>query len=172
MSSEQGSVDSATIEKTKQQIRGLVQEIAQLSRSDLEPDQYYAEVMHRIVTALAAIGGAVWTINNERQLRLDYQINLKQDLLDPQSEEAQRHVRLLQQVISSGEAKLVPPLSGAGDSESAGNPTNSLLVLAPMKSDDSVEGVLEIFQRPDSQTGSQKGYLHARWAESLPRKEV
>ena len=159
MSSEQGSVDSATIEKTKQQIRGLVQEIAQLSRSDLEPDQYYAEVMHRIVTALAAIGGAVWTINNERQLRLDYQINLKQNLLDPQSEEAQRHVRLLQQVISSGEAKLVPPLSGAGDSESAGNPTNSLLVLAPMKSDDSVEGVLEIFQRPDSQTGSQKGYL-------------
>ena len=93
MSSEQGSVDSATIEKTKQQIRGLVQEIAQLSRSDLEPDQYYAEVMHRIVTALAAIGGAVWTINNERQLRLDYQINLKQNLLDPQSEEAQRHVR-------------------------------------------------------------------------------
>ncbi|MDG2382718.1 MAG: HlyD family efflux transporter periplasmic adaptor subunit [Pirellulaceae bacterium] len=159
MSSETSSVDSATIEKTKQQIRGLVQEIAQLSRGDLEPDQYYAEVMHRIVTALAAIGGAVWTINNERQLRLDYQINLNQHLLEPQSEDAQRHVRLLQQVISSGEAKLVPPLSGSGDADSPGNPTNSLLVLAPMKTDDSVEGVLEIFQRPDSQTGSQQGYL-------------
>ena len=69
MSSDQSSVDAATIEKTKQQIRGLVQEIAQLSRTDIEPDQYYGEVMHRIVTALAAIGGAVWTINAERQLR-------------------------------------------------------------------------------------------------------
>ncbi len=158
MSSDQGSVDAATIEKTKQQIRGLVQEIAQLSRSELEPDQYYGEVMHRIVTALAAIGGAVWTINSERQLRLDYQINLSQHLLDPQSDASRRHVRLLQEVIQSGEARLVPPLSGAGDPEAPGNPTNSLLVLAPMKTVDSVEGVLEIFQRPDSQPQSQQGY--------------
>ncbi len=159
MSSDQSSVDAATIEKTKQQIRGLVQEIAQLSRSDIEPEQYYGEVMHRIVTALAAIGGAVWTINAERQLRLDYQINLSQHLLDSQSEDARRHVRLLQQVITSGEPKLAPPLSGAGEPDAPGNPTNSLLVLAPMKTDDSVEGVIEIFQRPDSQAGSQKGYL-------------
>ena len=157
-SGDQGSVDAATIEKTKQQIRGLVQEIAQLSRGEMEPEQYYAEVMHRIVTALAATGGAVWTITSERQLRLDYQINLSQHLLDPQSEESRRHVRLLQEVINSGEARLVPPLSGAGDADAAGNPTNSLLVLAPMKTADSVEGVLEVFQRPDSQPQSQQGY--------------
>ncbi len=158
MSSEQSSVDAATIEKTKQQIRSLVQEIAQLSRGEYEPDQYYAEVMQRIVTALAAIGGAVWTINSERQLRLDYQINLSQHLLDPKSEDSRRHVRLLQEVMMSGEARLVPPLSGAGDPDAPGNPTNTLLVLAPMKTDDSVEGVLEVFQRPDSQPNSQQGY--------------
>ncbi|MBJ42304.1 MAG: hemolysin D [Planctomycetaceae bacterium] len=158
MSSEQGSVDAATIERTKNQIRGLVQEIAQLSRGDLEPEQYYAEVMQRIVTALAAIGGAVWTINSERQLRLDYQINLSQHLLDPQSEDSRRHVRLLQEVMASGEARLVPPLSGGGEPDAAGNPTNTLLVLAPVKSDESVEGVLEIFQRPDSAANSQQGY--------------
>jgi hypothetical protein len=158
MSTDQSSVDAATIEKTKQQIRALVQEIAQLSRGDYEPDQYYAEVMQRIVTALAAIGGAVWTINSERQLRLDYQINLNPMLLDPKSEDSRRHVRLLQEVLSSGEARLVPPLSGSGDSDAAGNPTNTLLVLAPMKTDDTVEGVLEVFQRPDAQPNSQQGY--------------
>jgi multidrug efflux pump subunit AcrA (membrane-fusion protein) len=158
MSTDQSSVDAATIEKTKQQIRALVQEIAQLSRGDYEPEQYYAEVMQRIVTALAAIGGAVWTISAERQLRLDYQINLNPVLLDPKSDDSRRHVRLLQEVISSGEARLVPPLSGAGDADAAGNPTNTLLVLAPMKTDDSVEGVLEVFQRPDAQVNSQQGY--------------
>ena len=127
----QGSVDAATIEKTKQQIRGLVQEIAQLSRGDLAPDQYYGEVMQRIVTALAALGGAVWTINAERQLRLDYQMNLSQHLLDPKSEDSRRHVRLLHEVITSGEARLVPPLSGSGDTDGAGNPTNTLLVGLP-----------------------------------------
>ncbi len=160
MSSEQGSVDAATIEKTKQQIRGLVQEISQLSRSDLEPEQYYSEVMHRVVTALAAVGGAVWTINSERQLRLDYQINLSQHLLDPSSEDSRKHVRLLQEVLQSGEAKLAPPLSGGGDPDAPGNPTNTLIVLAPMKSDHTtVEGVLEIFQRPDAQPESHQGYL-------------
>ena len=159
MSSESGVVDAATIEKTKQQIRGLVQEIAQLSRTEIEPDQYYAEVMNRIVAALAAVGGAVWTITAERQLRLDYQINLNPDLLDNQSNDSRRHVRLLQQVITSGEAKLVPPMSGAGDPEAPGNPTKTLLVLAPMKTHDSVEGVLEVLQRSDSQPGSQQGYL-------------
>lgn len=161
MSSEQGqgSVDAATIEKTKQQIRGLVQEIAQLSRGDLAPDQYYGEVMQRIVTALAALGGAVWTINAERQLRLDYQMNLSQHLLDPKSEDSRRHVRLLQEVITSGEPRLVPPLSGTGDPDGAGNPTNTLLVLAPLKTEgEEVEGVLEVFQRPDAQANSQQGY--------------
>ncbi|MEZ6115424.1 MAG: hypothetical protein R3C28_02455 [Pirellulaceae bacterium] len=51
--------DASTIEKTKQQIRGLVQEIAQLSRGDMEPEQYYGEVMQRIDTALAAVGGGM-----------------------------------------------------------------------------------------------------------------
>ena len=159
MSSESGVVDAATLEKTKQQIRELVQQIAHLSKSEVEPEQYYAEVMNRIVTALAAVGGAVWTITAERQLRLDYQVNLNPILLDNQAEESRRHVRLLQQVITSGEGKLVPPLSGAGDPDAPGNPTRALLVLAPMKTHDSVEGVLEVLQRPDSQPGSQQGYL-------------
>jgi multidrug efflux pump subunit AcrA (membrane-fusion protein) len=115
--------------------------------------------MSRIVTALAAVGGAVWTITSERQLRLDYQINLKRELLDVQSEDSRRHVRLLQQVITSGEAKLVPPMSGSGEPDAPGNPTQALLVLAPMKTHDSVEGVLEVLQRSDTQPGSQQGYL-------------
>jgi hypothetical protein len=159
MSTDSGGVDSATIEKTKQQIRGLVQEIAQLSRSEMGPEQYYAEVLHRIVTALAANGGAVWTIDSERRLRLDYQINISQLLVDPETEEFQRHFRLLQDVISKNEARLVAPLSGSGDPNSPGNPTNSLIVVAPMNSDDSIEGILEIFQRADSQPASQQGYL-------------
>jgi biotin carboxyl carrier protein len=159
MSSGQSSVDAATIERTKQQIRGIVQEIAQLSRENLSPDEYYAEVMHRVVTALAAIGGAVWTITPEHGLKLEYQINLSRHLVDPEANDSRRHLRLLQQVMQGGEAKLIPPLSGSPEADGPGNPTNSLLVLAPLQSDQAVEGVLEIFQRPDAQPGSQQGFL-------------
>ena len=154
-----GSVDSATIEKTKQQIRSLVQEIAQLSRSEMGPEQYYAEVLHRIVTALAANGGAVWTIDPDRRLRLDYQINIPQNIVDPDNPDSQKHFKLVQEVITGTEPKLAPPMSGGGGPDAAGNPTNSLIVLTPLQSDDAVEGVLEVFQRADSQPGSQQGYL-------------
>ena len=155
----QGSVDPATIEQTKQQIRGLVQQIAQLSRSDIEAEDFYSQVLHKIVTALAAVGGAVWTITPDKKLKLDYQININRELLEPSSADAQRHLRLLQSVIATKEPKLAPPQSGGAEPNSPGNPTNALLVLAPMLTDDSVEGVLEVFQRPDSQPASQQGYL-------------
>ena len=155
----QGSVDAHTIEQTKQQIRGLVQQIAQLSRSEIEPEQFYAEVLQKVVTALAAVGGAVWTVTPDKRLKLDYQINIDPALLDTNAPGAQKHLRLLQEVIQGGEPKLAAPKSGGSEPNSPGNPTDALLVLAPMLTDDSVEGVLEVFQRPDSQPQSQQGYL-------------
>ena len=151
-------VDAATVEQTKQQIRALVREIAQLSKSELGAEQYYAEVMHRIVQALAAVGGAIWILTADRKLRVDCQINLSQQLLDNDSEDAVRHLRLLQHVMTSGEARLVPPLY-YGEESQAGNPTKTLLVLAPLKTKDNVEGVIEVFQRPDAQPQAQQGYL-------------
>ncbi|MFO0905963.1 MAG: HlyD family efflux transporter periplasmic adaptor subunit [Pirellulales bacterium] len=158
-SAEQSSANKETIEQTKQQIRGLVGEIVQLSKSDLGPEQYYPAVLQRIVQALAAVGGAVWTMGEGRQLKLVYQQQLSDTLLDSQSEDGSRHQRLLDYVSASGQPQLVPPLSGLADERAGGNPTRYLLVLAPLIVDAACEGVIEIFQRPDSQPQAQRGYL-------------
>jgi hypothetical protein len=158
MSSDQ-SVNADTIEQTKQQIRGLVSEIAQLSKSDLGPEEYYPAFLQRIVSALAAIGGAVWVIRDGRRLDLAYQIKMSEALLAPDSEDATRHFGLLTRIAATGEPSLVPPQSGTADEQGAANPTRFLLVLAPMRSDNQVEGVVEIFQRPDAQPVTQRGYL-------------
>jgi multidrug efflux pump subunit AcrA (membrane-fusion protein) len=152
-------VDQKSIESTKQQIRSLVNEIAKLSKSDIPAEQYYAEFLQKIVSALAAIGGAVWTINERGKLELAYQIKLSRTLVDPEAEEAQQHFGLLANVLKTGEPQLAPPQSGTGEPGAPGNPTNTLIVLAPLKSDGGVEGVLEIFQRPNVQPASQRGYL-------------
>ena len=55
MASGQTQVSAETIEKTKQQIRGLVGEIAQLSKSDMGPEEFYAAFLQRVVQALAAV---------------------------------------------------------------------------------------------------------------------
>ena len=159
MSSAEQSVNQETIEQTKNQIRGLVGEIVQLSKSELGPDDYYPAVLQRIVQALAAVGGAVWVMDDSRNLKLVYQQNLSETLLDAQSEDSIRHIRMLEHVANNNQPQLVPPLSGMSDERAGGNPTRYLLVLAPMQSDATVEGIIEVFQRPDSQPATQRGYL-------------
>ncbi len=148
-----------TIEQTKQQIRGLVGEIAQLAKSDLSPEEFYPAFLTRVKDALAAVGAAVWTISEGGRPRLEYQISLSETLLDPQSDDTARHLKMLQAVVARGEPQLIPPLASANDPEAGANPTRNLLVVAPLKSDGNIEGVVEIFQRPDSQPVTQRGYL-------------
>ena len=147
------------IENTKQQIRGLVSEIAQLSKSELQPGEFYAAFMQKIVSALAAHGGAVWSLSTDGAASVLYQINIAGELLDPDSEGTQRHSKLLQVVAHSNEAQLVPPNSGFGEDGAIGNPTEHLLVLAPLVGDQGVEAVVEVFQRPNAQPATQRGYL-------------
>ncbi|MCC6123706.1 MAG: hemolysin D [Pirellulales bacterium] len=157
MSTEQ-SINPNLIEQTKQQIRALVAEIAQLAKEDIAPEEFYGGFLTRVVSALAAVGGAVWTTNEEGRLALQYQINLQETRLR-ESEEAQaQHGRLLYKVLSDGESVILPPHSGGGEDE-AGNPTDFLLLLGLLKTDLEVGGIVEVFQRSDSGAATQKGYL-------------
>jgi len=159
MSTEQ-SLNPELIEQTKQQIRSLVAEISQLSRSaDIAPEEFYAEFLNRVVQALAAVGGAVWIIEDEGRLTLKYQINLQKSGLRENEEGQRQHGRLLHRAMSGGEALLVPPHSGVGDEDDVSNPTDFLLVLGPLKTDLEVVGVVEILQRPETGVSAQRGYL-------------
>lgn len=158
MSTEQ-SLDPQIIEQTKQQIRSLVSEIAQLARSDLSPSEFYEQFLPRVVSALAAIGGVVWTVEGEGRLGIGYQINLQEARLRDKQEELVRHGRLLQKVLATGEPMLVQPHSGTGEQDDAENPTDFLLVLAAVKTDLETVGLVEIFQRPDTGPTTQRGYL-------------
>ncbi len=75
------SVNQQTVEDTKAQIRGLVNEIAQLAKSGATAEEFYPELLSRIITALAAAGGAIWLLDEDRQLRLQYQINAEPSIL-------------------------------------------------------------------------------------------
>jgi hypothetical protein len=160
MSTEQ-PVDPHAIEETKRQIRGLVKEITQLTRQDLEPSVFYGEFLQRVISALAAIGGAVWLVRKGKGLELAYQINLRQTMpeIGDSDEDQLRHARLLHRVASQNEQLLVPPYSGAAGDEEAGNPTAYLLVLSPVHEADRAVAIIEIFQRPTSGPASQRGYL-------------
>ncbi|MEN6450044.1 MAG: hemolysin D [Thermoguttaceae bacterium] len=167
MSIEQ-TLDPQLIEQTKQQIRALVAEIAQLSKTDVAPEEFYGQFLPRVVSALAAVGGAVWTLNPEGQLALQYQVNIQETHLRESEEHQAQHARLLYKVLSDGESLMVPARSGpgaaalspsAGDETPAANPTGFLLLFGLLKTDLETSGLVEIFQRADTSPATQQGYL-------------
>ncbi|MFO1066115.1 MAG: biotin/lipoyl-binding protein [Pirellulales bacterium] len=148
-----------TVEQTKQQIRGLINEIAELSRADHAADEYYPAVLQRVVDALAAVGGAIWLIDEAGNLRLSYQINVSQNLLQAESDDAGRHARLLSRLFGRAQSELIPPGAYIGENQTEGNPTRFLLVVSPLSTGKRSVGLIEIFQRPDSAPNIQRGYL-------------
>jgi biotin carboxyl carrier protein len=152
------SVDPELLDQTRAQIRGLVNEIETLSRSDVAPSEFYEGFLNRLVQALAAEGGAVWVIGEAGRLELAYQINLRLTRLADRREDQEKHGRLLRKIITSGEGTLAAPQSGDGDGLT-GNPTDFLLVMGPLRSDQEVQGVVEVFQRPNPRPAVERGYL-------------
>lgn len=146
------------VEQTKRHIRGLVNEISDLSKSEVPAAEYYPAVLQRVVSALAAVGGAIWLLDEDGSLRLSHQIQLSPNLMQQGNEEAMQHGRLLGRLLAQGRAELVPPMSGSAE-DGEGNPTRYLLVTAPILSTKQPVGLLEIFQRPDSPADAQRGYL-------------
>ena len=153
------SIDPRLIQQTKNEIRGLVQEITQLSQSDIPPDRFYEQFLGRVVQALASHGGAFWSVNEQGQLKLEYQINLPAEELIDRPEPRKRHTSLLKNMLETGQPTLVPPKSGGSDAGEAGNPTEYLLVLANVRVDQETRGIVEIFQRPGGGPTTQRGYL-------------
>ncbi|MDO5114404.1 MAG: hemolysin D, partial [Planctomycetia bacterium] len=159
MSSEQ-TFDAGLVEQTKQQIRTLVSEITQLSKSDIPLEEFYTQFLQRVITAIAATGGVIWTFNDGGGLALQCQINLRETGLGTDKEKMAEHSRLLYHALKHPEGMIVAPYSSSEEENGTmGNPTGSLVLLVPLLTEVELVGLVEIFQRPDSPANTQKGYL-------------
>ncbi len=149
--------DARLVDDTKSQIRALVGEIEALVASDQPAAEFFAGFLSRIVTALAGVGGAIWTKNEAGELALAYHVKWPQaELLVPTAE--RQHRQLLHKAWPA-QPQTVPPQAGAQQPDAAANPTDYLLVLAPLTIDGQTVALVEIFQRPGGGPSTQRGYL-------------
>jgi hypothetical protein len=90
------------VEQTKRRIRTLVNEVTELSKSDIKAGEYYPAVLQKIIAALAAEGGAIWLVEQDGAMRLAHQIQLDPILMQGDRVEAIQHGRLLSRLITQG----------------------------------------------------------------------
>jgi hypothetical protein len=159
--------DDDAVQRAKREIQGIIQGISEASRSGMSLEKFFDGFLNQVVAALAAAGGAVWLRSDSGVMQLIYQINLRQTGLIDNPIAQSQHGRLLQSTLSEPEGTIVAPHSGAAgpvaldDETTAANPTDFLLVLAPVHNDQGVQGMVEIFQHPRSASrpAVQRGYL-------------
>src|SRR4051812_32747945 len=153
------TIDPGLLEQTKNQIRKLVAEIADLAESDIQPAEFYVEFLNRAVAAVAASGGALWLLDNRGNLKLQQQLEFHlTGLLDGRTK-TQPHDALLGCMIQASQPQIIPPGAGVEGVPGAGNPTNFALILAPLTVDKQVVGLVEILMDPTRRAATQKSTL-------------
>lgn len=166
MTEEVSTIANTTRDADLNEIEDLVQEVANLSKADIPPGEFYSKMLDRVAGVLAAAGGAVWTLGPgpQPELQLEYQINLGRANLDDDPDSRSQHDQLLKSVLESEDPTAVPPRSnGLSDlrenGRKAANPTDFLLLLCPIIADNERIGIVEILQRPGRSPQAQSGFL-------------
>ncbi len=153
------TIDPGLLEQTKNQIRKLVAEIADLAESDIQPAEFYVEFLNRSVAAVAATGGAFWLMDGRGGLRLQYQVEFgATGLMDGRVKTAP-HDALLGCMLQASQAQIIPPGAVIEGMPQAFNPTEYALILAPLSVDKQVTGLLEILMDPTRRAAQQKSTL-------------
>jgi hypothetical protein len=152
-------IDPGLLEQTKNQIRKLVAEIADLAESDIQPNEFYVEFLNRSVAAVAATGGAFWMMDGRGGLRLQYQVEFgATGLMDGRVKTAP-HDALLGCMLQASQAQIIPPSAVIEGVPQAFNPTEFALIIAPLMVDKQVVGLLEILMDPTRRAAQQKSTL-------------
>ncbi len=143
------------VEKVRQRIIQLAREIEEQSRSNMPPEQFFSEFLKRVVGAVGARAGAVWLRNGSNKIGLFTDLNLKQTGFFDKADAAALNQKLLDEVLSNGQACSHSP----NDGSDVHVPTNDLIVLASLQQSKKCVGVVEVFQRVDTPAAARPGFL-------------
>ncbi len=153
------TIDPSVLEQTKNQIRRLVSEIADLADADIQPAEFHTEFLTRVVAAVAATGGALWMLDGRGSLKLQQQIEFRQTGLLDGKVKTQPHDMLLGCMIQSNQPQIIPPGATVEGVPQAGNPTGFALIIAPVMVDKQPVGLIEILMDPTRRAATQKSTL-------------
>src|SRR2546430_2561453 len=102
MVSPSSAAEFRTADETLHAIDDLVHEITRLSKSELSPREFHAELLDRAVPALAAVGGVVWTRTSRGDWQAECRSNVGTARFAERPADEQGHRTLLEHVLKTG----------------------------------------------------------------------
>jgi len=155
------TVDPRSVEEARQQIRALIGEIEQLSKTDAAEADFFRGLLERVIEAMGAVAGLVWLTGQEGRVEPVAHLKMQATGLSDNPEVQSAHSGLVQALLGSPSGLLVPPqaaLTSPDGKPSGSNPSNLLVIGAPIDRGESRQGLIEIFHQPN-QPDVERGYL-------------
>lgn len=137
--------------RPNQKIDKAFEEVARLSGLDLPPAEFFQKFLEIVLDGIEAPAGAVWMRNPQGFLQLQCQLNIDNIGLDKHKNGRQSHNELLRQAFQTAKPILLEPFGSTGILEGipAGNPTDFVVLLAPIPLDEkTAHGLVEVWQDP------------------------
>ena len=134
--------------RSTRRIDAAFEEVARLAGSDLPPAGFYQEFLAKVVGGIESKAGAVWLRTPQGFLQLQCQLNLEGVGLDKHKGGRQSHNELLRQAFQMAKPMLLEPYGTTGIQEGlpAGNPTEHVVLLAPIQFEKETAGLVEVWQ--------------------------
>ena len=154
--------ESEEIERARQQIRSLFDEIRELARSDVQEAEFFSGLLARTLKAMEASAGLVWLAGEQGRVEPVCHLGVENTGLASLPDGQAAHGKLVQTLMGHPTGLLVPPgasLNGPDGQSVATNPTSLLVVASPIDRSGARQGLIEIFHQPN-QADVERGYLN------------
>lgn len=152
----------AQVRRTADAIRGLVHEIAQLATTDIPRQAFFGGFIQRAVRAIDAMGGAVW-IGRQGRFNLVADVDLDSSRFSAHSGQRDAIRAALRWVAEHGRSLIIAPMGPdwMDDQGAAGIPNHTPMPFfyVPIRHDDKVVGVVQVWQRPGRDPKSYRGFM-------------
>jgi hypothetical protein len=127
------------------------EEVAKLTGGDIPPTAFFPQFLEKALVGIDAPAGAIWLRNPQGFLQLQCQAQIDQVGLDKHKNGRQTHNELLRQAFQTAKPIILEPYGSTGIVEGipAGNPTDYVVMLAPILQDEKTAvGLLEVWIEP------------------------
>jgi hypothetical protein len=155
------TVDERAVEEARRQILAIVDQIRALAQGDVKEAEFFSALLAKSIEAMGAVGGIVWLVRDQGRVESVTGQGVEHTGIAQDQDAQAAHGKLVGALMGNPTGLIVPPRAGltnADGSAAASNPTDLLVVAAPIDRDGTRAGLIEIFHQRNAPE-VERGYL-------------
>jgi hypothetical protein len=155
------TVDERAVEEARRQILAIVDQIRALAQGDMKEAEFFSALLAKSIEAMGAVGGIVWLVRDQGRVESVTGQGVEHTGIAQDQDAQAAHGKLVGALMGNPTGLIVPPRAGltnADGSAAASNPTDLLVVAAPIDRDGTRAGLIEIFHQRNAPE-VERGYL-------------